>query len=305
MLIGIVGPGAMGCLTAARFAAAGSDVLLIDYKPERAAEIGERGVTIVEQDGTESMVSVRASADPSAVSEADGLIFTVKAYSTPDVARSLSGFARGDAWALTLQNGMGNAEALEEAFGVGRVLAGTTSEGATLLGAGRVKHGGRGETFIGEYSGGNGARAAAVVSAFESAGFKAALTDDPRGLLWKKLIVSVGINPATALLRIRNGELAEREDARELYLPAVSEAAAVARAAGVGIGDGEAAALVESVARGTAGNVSSMHQDIAAGRRTEIDFICGYVAREGARLGVPTPANEKLLELIHNAECEN
>jgi 2-dehydropantoate 2-reductase len=302
MKIAIVGPGAVGRLFAARLAAAGAGVLLIDYKPERAAAIAERGIVLEEPDGNEIRVAVPASADPAAAGSADGLIFAVKAYATESAARRLAPFARGDAWALTLQNGMGNAETLAEAFGAERVLAGTTSEGVTLLGTGRVRHAGRGETFVGGYCGGRSGRAAEIAAAFNSAGFKASVTDDARTLLWRKLLVSVGINPATALLRIRNGDVLERAGARAVMRAAVLEAAAVARAAGIEIDAEDAVRLAESVARGTAANISSMHQDIAAGRRTEIDFICGFVVREGARLGIATPVNNTLLNLIRGLE---
>ncbi len=303
MKIVIVGPGAMGCLFASRIAGGGHNVTLLDYKPDRAQLISEMGILISDGD-TDSRVFVRVSADPGTVEDAEGLIFMVKAYSTEAAAARLVKNVPADAWIMTLQNGMGNVEALASIFGGGRTLVGTTSQGATLREAGSVIHAGRGDTFVGEPDGAHTPRIEAVAAMFTDSGIPAKVSDDVTGLLWRKLLVSVGINPVTALLLIRNGEILERESARELMAAAVAEAAGVANAAGVDIGVADPVALAEDVARKTAANVSSMHQDIVSGRRTEIDSICGTVVREGERLGVPTPINRSLCDLIRALEVK-
>jgi len=287
----------MGCLFAALLAESGADVALIDYRPERASLIDARGV-IVEEAGAERSVSVRASADPAAAGTADGVIFMVKAHATEGAALRLAGSIAPGAWVMSLQNGMGNVEALAAAFGADRTLAGVTSQGATLKDAGSIRRAGLGETFIGELDGAMTERIETLAAVFAAAGIPAEASRDVNALLWRKLLVNAGINPLTALLRISNGEILERPEARETLEAAVAEAAAVARAAGVDIGVPDAVALVEEVARRTAGNISSMHQDVLDGRRTEIDFICGAVVREGERLGVPTPVNRILRFLI-------
>lgn len=297
MKLGIVGPGAMGCLFAARLAEGGNEIVLIDYKPERAEIINNRGV-ILEDRGKESIHKIACSADPAAAGGADGVIFTLKAHQTRGAAERLRGHVGGDTWALTLQNGMGNTEILTEIFGAERVLAGTTSEGATLKAAGSVRHAGRGETSIGELTGEKTRRVEAIVKTFSDAGIKARVSANVTALLWKKVLINVGINPVTALLRIRNGELLERESALEVSSAAALEAAAAAAAEGVDLSDIDPVELVKDVARKTAENISSMHQDVAAGRKTEIDFICGHVVRTGLKHGLTTPFNKALNDLV-------
>jgi 2-dehydropantoate 2-reductase len=231
----------------------------------------------------------------------DLLLVLVKAYATADAIRmALDLGAVGPATvALTLQNGLGNAEALAEALGAARVLAGTTAQGATLLAPGRVAHGGAGPTLIAPWApGGPAAAAAATVAALLSeAGLPAEVAGDPRPLLWAKLTVNCGINALTALLRVPNGELLTRPGARRLMEAAAREAGAVAAAAGVVL-PGDPAERVALVARATGANRSSMLQDVERGRRTEVDAINGAVAREGRRLGVSAPVNETLADLV-------
>ncbi|HPI77441.1 MAG TPA: 2-dehydropantoate 2-reductase [bacterium] len=298
MKIAVIGPGSMGCLFAALLAEGGNDVVLVDYKPERAAMISESGITI-EDGGRERTARVAASADPDSVSDRDGVIFMVKAGSTRAAAERLAPAAAPGAWAMTMQNGLGNAELLAGLFGAERVLAGTTAQGANPVGAARIRRAGRGDTFVGEFSGQATSRAERIAAMLSGAGIPAEVA--PGGvsaLLWKKAVINAGINPLTAVLRVRNGELLERLSALSTMRAAAAEAAAAARSAGVDISDADAVELVETVARRTAANISSMHQDVAAGRPTEIDFICGAIAAQADKHSIPVPVNKTLLNLI-------
>jgi 2-dehydropantoate 2-reductase len=135
---------------------------------------------------------------------------------------------------------------------------------------------------------------------FTTAGIPATPSDDVAGLLWGKLVVNVGINPFTGLLQVRNGELLEHDETRELMKMAVDEAVLVAKAASVSLPFPDPLAKVQEVAKLTGKNKSSMYQDVAAGKRTEIDFICGAIVREGERLGIPTPVNRVLTLLVRS-----
>lgn len=297
MKLAIVGPGSMGCLFAAHLAEGGNDVLLIDYRPERAELLSAQGI-IIEDAGKERVVRVKVTAEPEAVRESEGVIFMVKAYSTRVAADRLRHHVAPGAWVMTMQNGMGNAEILTGIFGAERALAGTSAQGANLRGPGNIRHAGRGDTFVGEPSGEATPRVRAAAAALSESGIPASITNDVTALLWKKLLVNVGINPVTALLRIRNGEILERPSARALMRAAVFEAETVSRVARIRLDVPNAFELVEEVARRTGHNISSMRQDVEAGRRTEIDFICGAVVREGMRVEVPTPVNRTLMQLV-------
>jgi 2-dehydropantoate 2-reductase len=120
-------------------------------------------------------------------------------------------------------------------------------------------------------------------------------------LLWNKLIVNVGLNALTALLRVPNGVVASVPAVRELAAQLVAEAAAVAAARGTPVA-GDPLAQVLAVAEATAANRSSMLQDVLRGSPTEIHTINGAVVREGERLGIATPVNRMVLELVQAVE---
>ncbi len=136
-----------------------------------------------------------------------------------------------------------------------------------------------------------------MVAAFNRAGLECRERDDIEAVLWEKLLVNVGINPLTALLRVPNGALPELPEAWDLAVAAASEALAVARAAGINL-TVDPEARLRQVCVATAANRSSMLQDVLAGRPTEIEALNGQVSARGQALGVPTPVNELLTKLL-------
>jgi 2-dehydropantoate 2-reductase len=197
---------------------------------------------------------------------------------------------------VTLQNGVGNREILAARLGEGRVGQGVTALGATLLGPGRVRHAGPGATLFGSSPQAEGM--AALAALFRSCELPAELSDDLEALVWGKLVVNVGINALTALLRIPNGVLAAVPAARSLAEQAVAEAVTVAAARGTRLPYDDALAHVLGVAQATGANRSSMLQDVLRGSPTEVAAINGAVVREGRRLGVATPVNALLTALV-------
>ncbi len=291
----VVGPGAMGCLFASRLKRAGHEVMIADHRPERADLINKSGL-LIEGTGGEERVRVPVITGKAPV-EVNVVLICVKANQTREAAEKISSWLDLRAAVLTLQNGLGNLELLEEVFGKDRVLGGVTSEGATLLGPGHARHAGRGETIIGPAGPADGP-VAKIVSAFEDAGFNTQSSDEVGNLIWGKLIVNVGINALTAITRLKNGLLPAIEGARAVMRMAVGEAASVAHAKGINLPYSNPFERVLEVCRGTAENKASMLQDILGERITEIQFINGAVVREGKKLGIPTPVNLTLTSLV-------
>jgi len=278
----------MSCLFAARLARV-AQVTLVDTWAEAVHTIRERGIVYEDAQGT---LCVRVDAQfPEADFDPVDLAFVlVKSWQTPWVARVLPKFLNPGGFALSLQNGLGNVEMLGP-----QARPGTTSEGATLVNAGHVLAGGSGPTHV--------VAPDWVLKVMREAGFEAYACGaaEARSLLWSKLCVSCGINALTALLRIPNGELLQRPPARDLMIRAALECAAVASAAGIRLQFDDAAAQVTQVAEKTAGNKSSMLQDILRGAPTECDAINGAVVREGRRVGVAAPVNEVLWQMMQSA----
>lgn len=298
MRITVIGPGAVGLLWACRLALAGAEVTLLDHRPERAAWLAAEGLRL-EEGQDETHVLAPASAEPQkALAAADLALVCVKAYHTQGVAMTLAAHLPASARALTLQNGAGNVEALVAALGPARVLGGITSEGATLLGPGRVRHAGQGQTHLGPALGAPDAFCQELAALFNRAGFACQVAEGVQNLIWTKLVINVGVNALTAILGVPNGRLLELPAARDLMSRAVAEALAVGQALGVAFLHADMQQTVADVARRTAANISSMLQDTRAGRRTEVEFINGHVVEAAKPLGLACPVNQTLTSLV-------
>ena len=292
----VVGPGAMGCLFAARLSKAGFDVTLLDYVVERAEKITEQGIMV---QGVTGQYSVKVPTVTEDIpSTPDLVLICVKSYKTRQASETIKPGLPPEAMVVTLQNGLGNVEILEQVFGKDRILGGVTSEGATLLGPGNIRHAGQGETIIGP-GGDPDSPAEKLVSAFNEAGFKTKSIDSVKDLIWGKLIINVGINALTAITRLKNGRLPETRGTRLIMEEAVKEAVAVAEAKNIQLPYPDPLSRVMEVCEATAGNIASMLQDVLKETETEVDAINGAIVREGEALGISTPVNRTLTSLVH------
>ena len=291
----VVGPGAMGCLFAARLKRAGYEVTLLDYLPDRARHINNQGIVVKGVTG-EYTVKVRTVADRISISP-DFVLICVKSYKTKEAAEKIKPWLNPEAFVVTLQNGVGNLEILEELFSKEKVFGGITAQGSTLLGPGKIKHAGQGETIIGPEKNSD-SPLEKIVSAFNMAGFKTRSIKNVVDLIWGKLIINVGINGLSAITRLKNGRLGEVDGTRRIMEAAVKEAVAVAHAKNIRLPYPDPFTRVIEVCRDTAENIASMLQDVLKQRMTEIDFINGAIVREGIALGIPTPVNHTLTCLV-------
>jgi 2-dehydropantoate 2-reductase len=289
----IVGSGAMACLFAARFAAAGITVAMLGNWAQGLRVLRQRGVTLVDDQGHNHTYSVRVVDAHKVRKESLLALVLVKSWQTEHAARQLERHLHPDGVTLTLQNGWGNREILGQYLGTARVALGVTTLGASLLGPGSVRQAGDGVISLGAHPG-----LAPIADLFRTSGFIVENAPDPNSLLWGKLIINAAINPITALLGVPNGEILESSSARSLLAGAAREAAAVAVAQGISLPYPDPVATVEAIARRTTTNRSSMLQDILRGAPTEIDAINGAVVRAGEQMNLATPINRTLWQLI-------
>jgi 2-dehydropantoate 2-reductase len=265
--------------------------------------VRQKGLDIEELDGTVSNYQLAAYWELGEVPPFPDLaLVLVKTYSTENALSLVCPICSPSTVFLTLQNGIGNWEQMAEIIGREAVLAGSTAQGATLLRPGVIRHGGNGPTYIGEPHGPVSDRVTRIVEVFRESGLAAESSDNVERLIWEKLIINVGINAITGLTGIRNGVIAQMEEATELCRLAVSEAITVARANGFPVGDEMVPRVIE-VARATARNRSSMGQDIDKKKRTEIDAINGALIRFAEKTGIATPVNRTLTALIKVLEA--
>lgn len=302
MKISIIGSGAMGSLFGGRLALAGQEVVLYDVYREHVDAINASGLSIEDAaTGEVTVVHPKASADPSAVAGSDILIIFVKSTATAEAAAQFKSFAKPGTIALTLQNGLGNEEILRKYFGAAGTAAGVTSQGATFLGPGRIRHAGKGPTHM-AMSDGDSGKLAGLAEALSAAGFETHVDKDVAGMVWSKLLINVGINALTGILNLKNGQLLDYEDVKSLMAGLVNEAIAVAKARGVQLSYEDPVATVYDVARKTGANTSSMLQDFQKNRQTEIDFMNGAIVREAQALGIPVPLNDAVTRIVRTLD---
>ena len=311
MRIALLGVGAIGSLLAGALAEGGCDLVLY-ARGARGSALAETGLLWHGIDGdSEQHSAERWVVTDGEVSEplrgcADVAILCGKSDSTAALSVAAEALLRPDGIAVSLQNGLGHAELLVGRLGRHRVLAGSTTHAAMLIGPGEVRWTGEGAIRLGSLAGSDlsagDRRVSLLFDALEEAGLSPEQVFNAEAMLWSKLLINVAINPLASICGVRNGELLSRPDLHQQALDAMMEAATVARAEGVDLTDFEFEDELNNVLAATAENRCSMLQDVMAGRPTEIGAICGEVVKRGEEHGIPTPLNQQLLTLVRGIE---
>ncbi len=299
--IAVMGAGAVGCYFGGMLARAGAPVMLIGR--QRHVDAVVRDGLFLEGIQVREHIPVSASTDTGAARAARIILLCVKTTDTKEAARALAPHLAGNAVVVSLQNGVDNAERIHAATGIAAVPA-VVYVAAEMAGPGHIKHSGRGDLVIGDLSGRGPMDAArrrqleSLAALFARAGVPCRVSETIESDLWTKLVMNCAYNAISALSRTRYGRMAESPWAREVMQRIMDEVFAVAQAAGIRLESREIAEATWKLAKGMPGAISSTAQDIAQGRRTEIDSLNGYVARRGAELGIATPVNQTLHALV-------
>jgi 2-dehydropantoate 2-reductase len=291
----VLGAGAVGCYFGGMLARAGAPVTLIG-RPHHVEALRRDGLWLESLHFQEG-VRVGASASVEAAWDAAVVLLSVKTLDTEQAARSLAPHLAPGAVVLSFQNGVDNIERIRTAAGIDALPA-VVYVAAAMTAPGRVRHTGRGDLIVGDPGHGRRVQIERVAALFAGAGVPCAVSDNIEAELWSKMAMNCAYNAVSALSRAKYGRIAREPRAREVLRLAVEETVAVGRACGVRFPDVD---LVEGAFRlGEAMReaTSSTAQDIARGKRTEIDALNGYVARRGADLGVATPVNGALQALV-------
>ncbi|HZD26815.1 MAG TPA: ketopantoate reductase family protein, partial [Alphaproteobacteria bacterium] len=232
MRICVIGTGAIGTLYAARLALAGHEVTMLSSSAGTAAAIARDGLRLEEPDGAHA-VPMRAAADPAALPRAEAALVLTDATRTAAAAGLAAGVLEADGFAVTLQNGIGNAEILADALGEARVAAGVTYHSAAGERPGHARHTNDGRTIMGEVDGRRSPRLDRLAAALGDTGFKVTVSDDVTGAIWSKLVLNCAVNPICAVTGLRTGEIALSPDADAVQDGIVAEALAVVAAKGI------------------------------------------------------------------------
>jgi len=301
MKITIVGPGAIGSLFGLSLMKTREDVHFLDHNQKRVQKLKKDGIKIEGVSGNQH-ANIQITDDPGQIGSSDLVVVCVKSYDTEEAIKRSKPLIGEGTMVMSLQNGIGNIQILEDEVGEEKVIGGITNQGANVKDWGHIIHAGRADTIIGKRDKKVLGPIRDVAKLFNKAGFPTKISKDIDGIIWSKLIINVGINALTALTRLNNGRLLDYDGTRSIMKKLVSEAVKIAKRKRVKLIYDDPIQKVELVCRATAKNVSSMLQDIKNRKKTEIDFINGAIVRQGANYNISTPANEMVTNLIKTIE---
>ena len=290
MKVAVLGAGAVGCYYGGMLARAGHDVVLIG-RPQHVEAIKRDGLRM-ETRTFDEHVRLDASTETAAAKGADLVLFCVKSTDTESAGAGLLPHLSPATRVLCLQNGVDNADRLRSVLPPQQVSAAVVYVATEMAGPGHVKHHGRGELVIEPSSDGE-----SIAQALVAAGVPTEVSDNVRGALWGKLIINCAYNAVSAIAQRPYGENVRSEGIPEVMRDVVAECLTVANAEGVQV-PGDIGAAVMKLAESMPSQLSSTAQDLARGKRSEIDYLNGLIVRRGEALGIATPANRVLWALV-------
>lgn len=298
MKIAILGTGGVGGYYGGRLALAGADVVFIARGANLAA-LRDQGLRVSSSQGDFYLPQVNATDDPASVGLVDLVLVSVKTYGTDGAAQSLLPLVGPQTAVLSLQNGIDSAERFGAVVGVDHMLGGLTYILAELVAPGEVRHlSPFARIVVGEFDRTDSPRLARVVAALQQPGITVEVSDDIERDLWIKFMFITVQAAMTSLTRLPVGALRENSAAWSLYLDALREIEAIARAKGVRL-PANAAEERHRFASGTPYSFkSSMLADVENGRRLEIEDFSGVIVRLGEILDVPTPIHRVFYALL-------
>lgn len=292
----IVGAGAMGCLFAARLAERGADVTLVDVDAARLAVLAREGIALSDDRGTRR-VMVATARGPEVSGPVDLVMLFTKSMHSRAAAASVAQLAAGSVLALTLQNGLGNAEALVEVFGGERVAMGVTDFPADLTGPASVASHGAGHVWLGGYCPGAQAGAAAVAALFNRCALPTQALADVRPAIWEKVAFNAALNSVATVTGLTVGGM-DAPAGRRVVQAIALEVMTTAQALGIAVDRDSVEAKIAFALANHRDHKASMLQDRLAGRMPEIDAINGAVVELARSVGVAVPVTAALADLV-------
>jgi 2-dehydropantoate 2-reductase len=300
MRICVVGCGAVGSLFAAHLAKAGeTEVWAYDVWKEHVDAINQSGLRL--SGAADFTARLKATANPTDIPRCDYGIVATKAIHTRGAIAQVAHAFDSESAVCSVQNGVGNEEIIAEH--VKRVIRGTTFPAGHPVAPGHIGYDIKGDTWIGPFepTGTPVNKVEELAAILTRSGMNTIAMPDARGAQWTKLIFNASTNPVGALTLLHHGAATRFPPTGQLFNDLISEGEAVARKLGIQL-HGDPRQLVQKGANAPGKHRASMLQDVLAKRQTEVDFMNGAIVQWGDKVGVPTPLNKALWELIKGLE---
>ncbi len=298
MKIAIMGTGGVGGYFGAKLAASGCDVRFIARGAHLAA-IEAHGLQVTSPAGNLHVKDAKATADPKDVGPVDVVIFGVKLWDTESAAQAIRPLVGPDTAVISFQNGVVKDDILIAALGSKAVVGGVCYIAATIAQPGVIAHTGAMQKLIfGEYSGDRSERLQRFQAACQKAGIEAEISDDIRKTIWEKFVFLVGLSASTSTTRSPIGKIRSNPGARRLLTSVIQEVVAVGKAQGVQFAPDFVDNRLRFADQLPEDMTSSMHTDLERGNPLEVQWLSGDVSQRGAALGVPTPVNTAVHDIL-------
>ncbi|HLJ59640.1 MAG TPA: 2-dehydropantoate 2-reductase [bacterium] len=311
------GAGAVGSLIGGRLSRSGTAQVTLLARRAHVAAVRTWGLHLETPEGVMRCKRLDSITSLDDLRELpDIIVLTVKAYQTADALTVLAPLLQRGARVVTLQNGLGNEEAIAAAVGAARTVSGAVTLSVSLLRPGVVRQN-TADGGVALAPVGDGAAPADFAGALQQAGFQVQTFPEYRAMKWSKLLLNLLGNAASAILDVTPSEIARSPRLFALERDAFREAVRVMQRLGLqpaALPGYPVPALVRVmgmpawVARrivgpklggGRGAKMPSLWEDLDRGReRSEVEVLNGAVAREGAALGIPTPVNTLLTEVL-------
>ena len=298
----VLGAGAVGCYFGGMLARAGQDVTLIG-RSERVQAINELGLEM-DCKSFQEVLSIKASDDLSVLRDADLVLLSVKSLDTEKTIQAIASILPSHAVILTLQNGVANVD-IATKWIPNPVYAAVVYVATGMSGHRTMKHHGRGELYIGSLQPAqerDQENLAAISTLFESADVPCSIAQQIKKDMWLKFLVNCSYNAISGIGQITYGEMVRIPEILQQIDHITEEFLAIATAEGVLISAAEAVEANALIASTMVTQRSSTAQDLARGKKTEIDFLNGYIVELGKKHGIPVPYNESIYALVKMLE---
>lgn len=298
MKITVVGAGAMGSLFGGLLAESGHDVTLVDVNAAHLQAIASHGLRLHNDQSDRHIRTLRACRPDEADGVPDLVLLFTKTLHTASALAGVAHLLGPDTHVLSLQNGLGNVEAIGQHVATERILIGVTTWPADLVGPGHVHSHGKGVVRLMSADGHARPFVAAVARAIDEAGLACTADAAVWTAIWEKVAFNAALNSICTATHCTVDQLGAVQDGQALAFTVVDEVLAVAQAQGVAVhAEACKARVADAIARHV-GHKPSMLQDVLAGRRTEIEAINGAVVAAAAVRGIPVPCTRTLLQIV-------
>jgi len=298
MRIAVMGTGGVGGYFGARLAQGGHDVAFV-ARGRQFEALRVHGLRVESPLGDVHLSDVEVTEEPAKIDPVDLVLFTVKLWDTVEAAEAIKPLLREQTAVLSLQNGVVKDDILGEILGPGHVVGGTCYIAATIARPGLIRHSGTLQKLVfGEYDGSESPRVRQFREACADGGIEAEASDRIEETIWEKFVFLVGASGTTSLARSPIGPIRENPRSRAFLRDVMEEVVEVARAQGVPLPAGYAEERLAFTDEVPAIMTSSMYHDLERGNRLEVAWLSGDVVERGARLGVPTPCNRAIYDIL-------